>query len=972
MELRPFLYSGILIIIVMVVSSFYPQQIAPSVTTPSLSPDPLLSPAIFQHPPQQYGIRCWWWWLNGNVTKEAITRDLEEMKRKGFSGASIVDAGGQNQQGNGNVPEGPQFGSIEWRALFIHAVQEAHRLGLVLSLNIQSGWNVGGPDVTPEEATKHITWSEITVAGPLRTPLTLPLPPVRDNYYKDIVVLAFPKRKDINHPPIADLAVKAAFKEGDRSGFDTEKLLNDVAASPGEEDAILQDIVVIHAIPDASGKISWQVPPGEWTIMRFGYTPSGAEVSTASGKWQGRVIDYMNATYFNRYWDTHIEPLLTTIGPLAGTTLRYLQSDSWECGGINWSDHFAEEFRQRRGYDPAIYLPVVTGKIIQDRNVSNAFLADFRKTIAECIADNHYRVFAERAAHHGMAIQPESAGPHAGPLDGLKNYSFSEIMMSEFWSPSPHRARIEDRYFVKQASSAAHIYNKLLVGAESFTTIGRHWNDIPWATMKPAFDHEVCSGLNLVFLHTFTCSPKEMGLPGQEYFAGTHINPNITWWELSTAFFDYIKRCQYIQQQPGTTVTDILYYYGDHVPNIGHLKEHDPAHILPGYDYDLINEDRLLALEVKDGRLTLPHGVNYRVLVLPETKVLSLAALQKIKALVSAGATVIGAKPERLVSLSGSPQSYTLFQQYADELWGKEAHSIGEHKGGKGVVIAGKSARQVLTDAGIAPDFDYNNISSINKPYDYIHRVVQGQDIYFVSSQQETEVSGEFSFRVTGRQPELWNPVTGEVAPAKAFRQQNGRTYIPLHFDPHGSVFVIFRNVVTAQPSAASSNATAYKNILNIPGPWQVAFNPAGGAPAQVTFENLVSWTNRTETGLPNYSGEAIYTISFNVPEYKKQQRYFLRLNSIQDVGIAEVTLNGKKAGITWTPPFRVEITDAVKAKNNSLQIAVINSWRNRLVGDRALPPEKRYTQTNITIKPEWTLLDAGLLGPVQVETIAP
>jgi len=966
MELRSFLLGGSIAVTALFASAFCTRHVtAPVVDT--IPADSGISPVTFKQPPQQYGIRCWWWWLNGNVTKEAITRDLEEMKRKGFSGACIVDAGGQNQQGNGDVPEGPMFGTTTWCELFVHAVQEAHRLGLVLSVSIQSGWNLGGPDVTPEEATKHITWSEATVAGPLKTPLTLPLPPVHDNYYKDIVVLAFPKKKiSADRPAIRDLAVKAAFKEGNRSGFDTEKLLEDVAASPGEEDVLAEDIVVIPGKPDDAGKIYWQVPAGEWTVMRFGYTTSGAEVSTASGKWQGRVIDYMNAVYFNRYWNTHVEPLLKSIGPLAGTTLRYLQTDSWECGGINWSDNFAAEFKNRRGYDLSVYLPIAAGKIVGDRKTSNAFLADFRKTIGECIADNHYRIFAERAAQHGIGIQPESAGPHAGPLDGLKNYSFSEIMMSEFWSPSPHRAHIEDRYFVKQASSAAHIYNKTLVGAESFTTIGRHWNDVPWATMKPAFDHEVCSGLNLVHLHTFTCSPKEMGLPGQEYFAGTHINPNITWWELSTAFFDYLKRCQYIQQQPGTTVTDILYYYGDHVPNIGHLKEYDPAKILPGYDYDLINEDRLLSLQVNDGKLVLPHGVTYQMLVLPETKILSLAALQKVHELVQAGALVIGFKPEHLVSLSAYPQSYTIFQRYADELWGNIPAATGERKHGKGTVIWGKPVRAVLEAAGIPPDFE---VVAAHHQYDYIHRIVQKQDIYFVSSQHETETSGEFAFRITGRQPELWNAVTGEVIPARAFRQENGKTIIPLHFDPYGSIFVVFRKPISVQQQGSSTSNTAiYTAIVSLTGSWQVLFDSAKGAPASVIFPELGSWTANPE--LANYSGKAIYTITFDVPTRKKNQRYCIALNNVQDIGIAEVKLNGKNMGTTWTPPFQLEITAALKDKKNILQITVINSWRNRLVGDRSLPPERRHTKTNITLKPEWTLLEAGLLGPVQIQNM--
>lgn len=958
MHHRKVLLISFIHLIFLLMSCQVPQQTSPTgtVTIDTLAVN-------FKNTPHTYGIRCWWWWLNGNVTKEAITRDLQEMKAKGFSGACIFDAGGQNQFGNGDVPEGPMFGSEAWRELYLHAVNEASRLGLVLSLSIQSGWNLGAPDTTPEEAAKHLTWSEVEVKGPAANQI-LPMPKIRDNFYRDIVVVAFPKKNLLpGRPPISDLALKAAFVEGHRSGFFTEKLLDDVPPTANEEDAILNEVVVLQDKISSEGKLDWQVPAGEWTIMRFGFTTSDAHISTSSGKWQGKVIDYMNPDYFNRYWDTHVEPLLKLIGPHAGKTLRYLQTDSWELGGINWSDNFAREFKQRRGYTIYSYLPVIAGKIIDSRDASNAFLGDFRKTIGECIAENHYRIFSERASRHGMGIQPESAGPHTAPIDGLKNYGYSELMMSEFWSPSPHRSKDEERFFVKQASSAAQIYNKRLVGAEAFTTIGRHWNDVPWLTMKPAFDREACSGLNLVFLHTFTCSPKEMGLPGQEYFAGTHLNPNITWWSMAGTVFDYFKRSQYLLQK-GHIVTDVLYYYGDHVPNIGHLKAHDPAKVLPGYDYDLINEDRLMVLTVKDGLIALPHGITYKVLVLPDFKILSLKALTKIRELVIQGATVVGAKPERMFSLSANEGT---FRNYADELWGKENSDEGEKTTGKGVVIWGKPVRDILLKKRALPDFE--SIEKIeNGTYDYIHRSDKQLDIYFISSQQAAQASGNFAFRITGKQPELWNALTGEVKDAQAFRQENGRTILPLDFDPYGSVFVIFRKPVSGSAQVPlSRNSLEYKTVLTISNSWKVSFDSAMGVPPSLDFPVLSSWTSGTANALHYYSGKGSYTTTFDFSVYQKGKRYFINLTNVQDVGIAKITLNNKDLGVTWTPPFRTEITDHVKREKNILQVEVINSWRNRLVGDRGLPQEKRYTKTNVTIRPEWQLLDAGLLGPVEI-----
>ncbi|HYE73607.1 MAG TPA: glycosyl hydrolase, partial [Blastocatellia bacterium] len=336
--------------------------------------------AGFQNPAQDYGIRCWWWWLNGNVTKEAITRDLEEMKAKGFSGACLFDAGGADQRNNKQVPEGPMFGTPEWRELYKHALKEADRLGLTLSLSIQSGWNLGGPDITPAEATKHITWSETHLKGPLAYNEKLPEPKSRDQWYRDIATLAFRTKSKTNHRPIRDLDSKAAFKEG-FSAADTRHLLTDILAEPGEEDSSIKDVLNLTSRLSRDGTLRWSVPEGEWVVMRIGYTPSDAHISTSCGKWQGRVIDYMSEKHFMRYWNTHVEPLIKDAGPLAGKTLRYFQTDSWELGGINWTDDFAAEFLKRRGYDVTPYLPIIAGKIIENRNVSNRFLADFRKTI---------------------------------------------------------------------------------------------------------------------------------------------------------------------------------------------------------------------------------------------------------------------------------------------------------------------------------------------------------------------------------------------------------------------------------------------------------------------------------------------------------------------------------------------------------------------------------------------------------------
>jgi len=941
--------------------------------------------AGFKDPPPSAGVRCWWWWLNSNVTKEAITRDLEQMSSKGFAGAMIFDAGGANQRGNSQVPAGPAFASSRWCDLYTHALAEAERLGLELGLSIQSGWNLGGPNVTPDFAAKQLTFSEITIEGAIRYEGRLPLPKHTKSYYRDICLLAFPEKRDRRdlqnedgdlsvsdkRRAIKDIALKACYRELGGSAPDCRFLLNDVPAQPGEEDARLFDILDISESLAPDGTLAWDVPDGTWTVLRFGYTITRAHVSTHSEGWGGHVIDYLSRDAFDRYWREVVVPLLEVAGERAGAVLKQLETDSWECGGMNWSPGFRDDFMKFRGYDPLPYLPVIAGRIIESRGVSNAFLADFRKTLGDCVANNHYRVFAEYAHRYGLKIQPESGGPHAGPLDAMKNLGLSDIVMGEFWAPSPHRPRPENRFFVKQASSVAHIYGKKYVAAEAFTTIGPHWNDVLWRSQRPSMDHELCSGLNMIFFHTFTCSPKAMGYPGQEYFAGTHVNPQVTWWDYSGGFIDYINRCQFLVQQ-GEFQADVLYYYGDHVPNLVRLKEADPARVLPGYDYDVTNEEILLELRVVDRSIVVPGGVEYRILVLPDHRVLSLAALEKVCELIRQGATVLGPKPNRLVSLVGGSKAQTRFKDLADELWGRIPPRSGQRKIGHGRLIWGTTAREVLTDDLIEPDFEYESRNR-DAVVDYIHYAITGRDVYFVCNQRERSDDVLCRFRVAGKKPEIWDPVTGRIQNEVCFSATGVRTEIPLRFDPYGSCFVVFGDdSARADPVDATLNYKDYEPVLSLAGPWQVSFDPQWGGPAaEVVFEELTNWIEHPESGIRYYSGTAVYRTEFSFGDRgggsDPVKEHVLDLGEVEDVGIARVVLNGTDLGVLWTKPFRVDITESLKPGANLLAIYVVNSWRNRLIGDRDRPHERRYTQTNITIRDDWKLLDSGLLGPVRI-----
>ena len=919
----------------------------------------------FRNPPHSAGIRGFWWWLNSNVTKEAITRDLEEMKDKGFSGAMIFDADGSSQRGNRKVPAGPMFGGPEWTGLFVHACTEAKRLDLELSLNIQSGWNLGGPKVTAEEATQTLVWSKTEVKGPATIEQVLPSPQFRD-FYRDVAIIAVPIRAAGTLRPIKDLHLKSATRELGMSAPDCRFLLNTTPAMPGELAVKSRDILNLSAKMNDEGTLRWDVPKGDWVILRIGHTATGAHVSTQSAGWGGRVVDYMNPDSLDAYWNRNIEPLFRAIGPLAGTTLRYVHTDSWEGGGMNWTPGFDRTFRENRGYDPLPWLAVLAGYVVDSRQDSNAFLADFRKTIGDRVAD-HYGHLAKLARNHGMATHPECSGPHAGPLDGLKNYGRSELMMSEFWSPSPHRPDAPNRFFVKQASSAAHTYGKRLVGAEGFTTIGPHWNDVPWSAMKPSFDHEFCAGLNLLFTHTFTCSPKEMGIPGQEYFAGTHFNPQVTWWDEAPALIDYFKRCQYLAQQ-GDFVADVAYYYGDHIPNIATLKESDPAGALPGFDCDVLSEELLLSsLTVEKGRLALPSGMEYRVLVLPDHRVLSLGALKRVDELVRAGATVLGPKPLRAVSLEGGAEGREEFRKQADVLWGPEGladNAKGTRKVGKGRVAWGMPVRDLLHADGIVSDVAFQD-KQIASAINWIHYRIDDADVYFLSEPNGKAVSADAMFRCASRVPEFWDAVDGSIREAATFRFVDGFTQVPLEFDPYGSIFVVFQKASSGDRSDGP-NFPTWRQTQPIAGPWDVTFDAKWGGPDQpVRFDALTDWTEHKNPGIKFYSGKAVYRTTFEIDHNPASNPLAIELGQVNDIGIARVRLNGTDLGVVWRPPFRADVSKAVKRGENKLEVMVVNSWRNRLIGDRELPDDKRLTRTNISVTKNWKLEPSGLLGPV-------
>ncbi|MBS1567373.1 MAG: glycoside hydrolase family 2, partial [Bacteroidetes bacterium] len=526
----------------------------------------------FANPPAESKLRCYWWWLNSMATKASITRDLEQMKEKGYGGASIVDAGSSNYQVAFKTQAGPVFMSPAWMELYKHAVKEAQRLGIELSGNVQSGWNPGGPTITPELALKKIVYSEVTVEGGRELQIALPQPTVK-LAYGDVAVQAFRQPAGL---PTKDSVLKnwgiKSFNEsfGFRGTYPLYKLREEYPGTENREGIKKEGLVDLTA-KYKNGKLTWKAPAGTWTIVRYGWTCTGAVTSTNSDGWSGLSLDHLSPKAFDKFSRDVIIPLIDS-ARAAGNSVHFLQTDSWEMGNVGWTNNFPAEFKKFRGYDLYPWLPVLTGRVVGTVDLSDRFLHDYRQTIGDCIAAYHYQLFSNLAHANGMGIHPESGGPHSAPVDALKVMAINDFPQGEFWATSnTHRIKDDERLVVKQSASVAHTNAKRFVGAEGPTTIGPQWERAP-RELKANIDRVFCSGVNRIVWHTFTSSPKEFGLPGNEYFAGTHLNPNVTWWKQAGDFIGYLNRCSYLLSQ-GLFAGDVLYYYGDDVPSFVFIKE---------------------------------------------------------------------------------------------------------------------------------------------------------------------------------------------------------------------------------------------------------------------------------------------------------------------------------------------------------------------------------------------------------------
>jgi hypothetical protein len=865
--------------------SALPLLLAAVAICPSPLPSQSLNPleSAFRDPPASARPKTWWHWINGNVTRDGITRDLEAMKRAGLAGAAIFDGGV-------DIPAGPvKYLSPEWQSLMAHAINEGVRLGFEIDMHNGPGWSSsGGPWITPDLSMQQLVWTETTVKGGRTVSVSLPRPYMKEGFYRDAMVLAFPALPGEERPfaqRVArasagpDLLEIATLTDGDLTtavnvtparpllfefavpfqarsltltgargtraftvtleasgdgtawrrigtvqmlpprGIEFPGTLNFTPVSaryyrltpsraasiaeaalstapriedwnfkaefafrlprpstlPAEPESrfVVRPASVrdISSSMDAQGRLIWKTaPPGAWTILRIGHTATGQHNVAASDSGRGLECDKFSTAAVDRHFNTVIGPVLRSAGFLSPRSFAAVVIDSYEGELQNWTAAMPAEFHKRNGYDIRSYMPALTGRLVASAANSDRFLFDFRATTADLMNRNYYGRMKELCYQQNLKFYVEGYGP--GAFDELTVSGLADFPTTEFWSRTPWT----DNRVVKMVSSAAHIYGKTVVAAEAFTAEAQtgRWLDYPYA-MKALGDLMFSQGFNQAFFHRYAHQPHPDAVPGMTMGPwGFHFERTNTWFAESTPWLDYLARSQYLLRQ-GSYVADIAYLVEENHPETAQYTRP----IIPlGFSYDLINADVLLTrASVHNGRLQLPGGASYRLLVMPDTlKAMTPALLRKLNGLVAAGLTLVGPKPEFPLSLRGAAD----FERVAAELWKSPR------------VLAGRSIEDALITLGAARDFDYT-ARNPGAELAWHHRNLPDGDIYFIANRQRRADDFVCTFRVTGREPELWQAETGTIQRAAIFRVHHGRTVVPLHLGPAESVFVVFR-----------------------------------------------------------------------------------------------------------------------------------------------------------------------------------
>lgn len=701
-----------------------------------------------------------------------------------------------------------------------------------------------------------------------------------------------------------------------------------------------------------NGVLDWEVPEGKWVIRRMAMLPTGVTNSPAAPEATGPEIDKMSKKHVAFHFDAFIGDILKRIPEADRKTFKVVVQDSYETGGQNWTDDMISVFKERYGYDPVPYLPVLEGTVVGNPDISDRFLWDLRRLIADRVSYDYVGGLRDVCHQHGLTTWLENYGHWGFPGEFLQYGGQSDEIAGEFWSEGS-LGDIENR----AASSCGHIYGKRRVWAESFTSGGPAFGRYPYQ-MKQRGDRFFTEGINSSLLHVYIHQPFEDREPGLDAWFGNEFNRKNTWFSQMDVFTGYLKRCNFMLQR-GDYVADVAYFIGEDAPKMtGICTPELPA----GYSFDYINGEVLLQrASVEDGRIVLPSGMKYRLLVLPQLETMRPEILQKIKELLQAGACVIGPAPKYSPSLSDYPAADRKVQALASELWGDQTESV--RTIGKGrLFMPATSLQPVLEALNVKPDMRVNS----GTPVLFIHRATDEGDIYFISNQSETPVDINPSFRVAGKLPELWNPLTAEIRLLPEFTCADGVTTVPVRLEGFESSFIIFRKKGTPVKTTAR-NYPVKEVLATVTSPWQVDFEKGKRGPEEaVTFPALQDWTESTDPSIRYFSGKAIYTNRITLDKLP-QKALYLDLGKV--MVMAKVKINGQYVGGVWTTPYRLPVGDFLRKGENLIEVEVVNNWRNRLIGDASLPEKERGTWTNVN---PWNadspLQSSGLIGPVEIQ----
>jgi hypothetical protein len=717
----------------------------------------------------------------------------------------------------------------------------------------------------------------------------------------------------------------------------------------------IADVIDISDKMDTEGNLVWNAPAGNWIIQRYGMTPTGTKNAPSAPQGKGYEIDKANKELIQFHYTQFIGEFLKRIPEESKSAFKYVIADSYEMGSQNWTDNYEEKFEEKFGYNPKNFLPVFSGRIVGSVEESERFLWDLRRSVADAVAYEYTGGLREASNKDNLQLWLENYGHWGFPSEFLMYGGQSDLVSGEFWNEGT-LGNIE----CKSASSAAHIYGKNRVSAEAFTAAHRTYVRHP-AMLKQRGDWSFTEGINHFVLHLYIHQPDDNRVPGVNAWFSTEFNRHNTWFEKSKSYFDYLRRSQHLLQQ-GKYAADVCYFIGENTPIMTGVRNPE----LPsGYSYDYINAEVILnQLTVKDGKFVLPDGMAYSLMVLPPFKTMRPELLTKIEALVNQGGKIFGQAPEKSPSLQNYPENDAIVKDLANKMWNISNDKIKKY--GNGFIVDGLELQDALTQLNITKDVELDE----ELPVLWTHRTMPGMDIYFITNQSDEDINISPSFRVNGMKPQLWDAITGTIRPLTQFTEKDGRTTVPIKMKASQSWFIVFSNSEIDNGKIYEENFPETTIAQTLESSWTVDFkNKLIGPKESVSFPTLTNWIENENDKIKYYSGTAVYQSTFTFKNDESAKDIFIDLGKIGVM--ASVKINGTHIGTTWIAPYKLNANEAIKDGENTVEIEVVNVWRNRITGDKKLPETEKTTWLIVDgITPEEELIPSGLLGPVTIQTI--